>query len=285
MGKISLLETLKFATVFPIKNFRAVISRVALPALVGWAVFFASADLYISELRSYLGLPSDRSGSVILGLVAAGLLILLMLHAMLTSAVATLVMGTPLEGQPYFRAKKREWRLYAANLRVLLAVICLVAVAVAMQLLLGSFDAALISALANTLLFGGLFVLIVRCVFFAPAIVSIESSGPIVRRAMALSRGNFWRVSVIVLVLNLPGVLIENIGERLLRGVGVFPHATNYASLADILTVYSRILPGILALVSLAYLVNVTLMTIAAAAAYRDLNTKADNLFSRTGGI
>lgn len=271
LRKISLIETLKFAVVFPARNLKAVALRVALPALAGWAVLYASAYLYLSELRSYLGLPSDRSGSIILGLVAAGLLLLLLLHATLTSAVATLAMGRTEDGQSYFRAKRREWRLYAANLRVLLVIVFLVAAVIAVRLSLGDYDVALVAPLSNLVIVVGVFVLLARCVFLAPPIVSVEGSGPIVRRAAFLSKGNFWRISMILVILSLPGFLIEVVGEKVLRAVGIFPSVAGPTTFNDVLVIYSHILPGILVLVAIAYLVNVLLVTIASVAVYRQL--------------
>lgn len=247
--------------------------RVALPALAGWCVLYASAYLYLSELRTYLGLPSDRSGSIILGLVAAGLLLLLMLHAMLTSAIATLAMGGTSEGQYYFRAKRREWRLYAANLRVLLVMIFFIAAIVGIRPFLDGPSAMAIALLSNVAIVVVIFILLVRCVFLAPPIVSAENSGPIVRRALFLSKGNALRISLILVVLNLPGFLIEIAGERILRAIGIFPPIAGQVTLGDILTIYSHILPGILALVALVYLVNVVPVTIASVAVYRQLTS------------
>lgn len=248
-------------------------ARIFLPALIGWCVLYVSAYLYLSELLSFLGFPSDRSGSIVLGLVAAGFLTLLLLHAMLVTGVTTLAMHISEEGRPYFRAKRREWRLYAATLRIFLIGLAFVAVMLlARFLIVGANNDALISAF-NMSIVVGLFVLTIRCLFLAPAIVAMEPSGPIVRRAERLSRGIFFRIAAIVIILMVPGVAIETIGEAVLRWVGVFPAVVGEATLSAVALMYSHILPEILILVSLAYVVSAVLITIASTYVYRELSS------------
>jgi hypothetical protein len=252
----------------------AIVTRIALPALVGWGILYLSAYLYLSELLSFLGLPSERSGSIILGLVAAGFLALLLLHAMLVTSLTTLAMNVSEEGQPYFRAKRREWRLYAANLRILLVALAFIAVMfVARFLIIGASPNALLISVFNVFVAVGLFALAVRCVFLAPAIVAVEPFGPIVRRAELLSRGSILRIAAVVVILMLPSVAIETIGEMALRAVGVFPTIVGNASLSAVALMYSHILPEILVLVSLAYVAAAVLITIASTYVYRQLTS------------
>jgi hypothetical protein len=223
---------------------------------------------------SFLGFPSDRSGSIVLGLVAAGFLALLLLHAMLVTGVTTLAMHISEEGHPYFRAKRREWRLYAATLRILLVALVFVAVMLlARFLIVGARKDELLTFGFNTLVGVGLFALMIRCLFMASAIVAKEPSGPIVRRAVQLSYGNFFRIAAIVIILMVPGVAIETIGEAILRWVGVFPAIVGEATLSAVALMYSHILPEILILVSLAYVVSAALITIASTYVYRELSS------------
>jgi hypothetical protein len=272
LRKISVLKTLGYTFSFFAGNGSAVIARIFLPVLVGWCVLYVSAYLYLSELLSFLGVPSDRSGSLVLGLVAAGFLALLLLHAMLVMGVTTLAMHTPEDGRPYFRAKRREWRLYAATLRILLVGLAFVAVVLLLRfLVMGTNNDVLPISASNILIGVGLFALTVRCLFLAPAIVAMEPSGPIVRRAENLSRGNFFRIATVAVILIAPGVAIETIGEAILRGVGVFPAIVGEATLSAVALMYSHILPEILVLVTLAYVVSAVLVTIASTYVYREL--------------
>lgn len=235
-----------------------------------------SAHLYFFELLTFLGLPSDRSGSIILGLVAASMLLLLLLHAMLVMAVTALAMPSADESRRgYFQAKRKEWRLYAAYLRVLLVMVAVITTLVLLDVALVQFGTHQLSmSIVNILAALCLFAAIARGGFLAAPIVVVEPSGPIVRRSVELSRGNFWRVVVVVIAFVLLGILVEVGGEFLLRSAGVFPTFPPHAALRDVIAKYNAILPGILTLLLFAYLFSAVLLALASASAYRQLTSQ-----------
>ena len=120
MPHISISQALRFAFSFSYRNAAAIAARIALPAVVGWIAFYLSLFLYMKELVRYLNNPSDRIASLVLGLATAGLLVTLFLHTVMVASVTALALGREDGGWKYFRAARREWRLYAANLRLLL---------------------------------------------------------------------------------------------------------------------------------------------------------------------
>jgi hypothetical protein len=272
LQKISLITTLRFSFFFLSTEFGAIAARIALPALASWLVLYGSARLYLSELVAFLGLPSDRSGSVILGLLAAGLLGLLFLHAVLTLAVATFAASVPEKGWPRFGAKRAEWRLYAAYLRILFVLVVFVSAIIFLDIaFIRYLGEGATLFLFNIVIFASLSIILVRAGLLAAPIVVAEASGPIVRRSLSLSRGNSVRLFLLFVVLILPGVIFEICTEALLRYFHVFPTLPVHLTFLELVKTYDQILPGILAILMMAYLIVAVLLTLAAVSVYRQL--------------
>lgn len=272
LHKLSLTATLRFSFSFLFGNFGVIAARIALPALAAWLVLYGAAHLYLSELLSFLGLPSDRSGSIILGLLAASLLGLLLLHAMIAMAIAALAALAPESGWPYFRAGRREWRLYAACLRILLVLVVFVSALVFANMMIVPFAGGqTLFLLINFIIVIYPLVMLIRGGFLAAPVVVTEGPGPIVRRSLHLSWGNSGKITLLFVILVLPGVIFEVCTEALLRSLHVFPMLPQQATISDVVRTYNDILPGILVLLMLAYLLDVVLLTLASVSVYRQL--------------
>lgn len=275
MRKISLIATLRFSFRFFFTKFVAILARIALPAVASWLVLYGAARLYLSELMVFLGLPSDRSGSVILGLLAAGLLGLLFLHAVLTLAVATFAASaasSPEKGWPNFGAMRAEWRLYAAYLRILFVLVVFVSVIVFLDIALVRYlGEGITFFLFNIAIFVSLSIALIRASFLAAPIVVAEASGPIVRRSLFLSRGNSVRLFLVFVTLLLLGVIFEIFIETLLRSFHVFPTFPANLMFLELVKTYDQILPGALAILMVAYLLVAVLLTAASVSVYRQL--------------
>jgi len=269
---ISISQALRFAFSFSYRNAAAIAARIALPAVVGWIAFYLSLFLYMKELVRYLNNPSDRIASLVLGLATAGLLVTLFLHTVMVASVTALALGREDGGWKYFRAARREWRLYAANLRLLLVAGIWLG---AMQLLHFAAGWASLPAsfglVLDVIMAGGLGFLAVRVSSLVAPVSVGNTHGEILRRAWRLSAGNFWRLAAIVATLLLLGLVVEAVCEFALRAGGLIPPFPSSASLADYAAMYQEALPGILLVIGIAYLVSNILLTAARVSVYRQL--------------
>jgi hypothetical protein len=269
---VSISKALGFALSFSFRNAAAIAARIALPALAGWVVLYVSLFLYLKELAGYMSDPSDRIAGLVLGLAAAGLLVTLFLHSVIVAAVTALALGLEDGNWKYFHAAKREWRLYAANLRLLLVVGIWIGAVLAVE-----FAAAKLSwpvhlrVALDVVMAGGLGVLAIRAWFLAAPVSVARTQGRILRRAWQLSASDAWRLAAIVAVLLLTGFAIEMAGEFVMRAGGMIPPFPSPGSLADYVAVFRKVLPGFLIAVGVAYVVGNTLLTGARAYVYRRL--------------
>jgi hypothetical protein len=274
---ISVSKTLGFAFSFSVRNAAAIAGRIALPALVGWIAFYASIFLYLTELERYLNGPSDRIASLILGLATGGLLVTVFLHSVIVAAVAALALGLEDSGWKFFHIARREWRLYAANLRMLLVAAIWVGATQTLQFAAAKLSWPVQFGLAISLLTaGGLGLLAVRVWFLAAPVSVAKTKGQILRRSWRLSAGNAWRLAAIVAVLALTGFAVEATAEFVLHAGGLIPPLPDSASLADYAALYRKILPDVLIAVAIAYLIGSVLLTAARVYVYRRLTEQTE---------
>lgn len=272
MPRISITSALSFSLRFLFRNFVEIAVRIFLPALIGWVVLYVSLSLYLHELVRYLDNPSDRIASLILGLATGGLLLTLLLHSAIVTSVTELAMGVPSIGWKYFHAARREWRVYAAKLRFLVAVAVWVIalqflrIVVVKLLALSYFNGVILAVMAIGVLW-----LVVRLWFLLAPVSVADARGHVLRRAWRLSRGNFWRIASIVLFVLLVGMVIEIAGETVLRLGGFLAPFPSSGTLAGFARMYQMILPHALLAIGVAYLFVVTVLAGAAADVYRQL--------------
>ncbi len=272
MPPVSISKALGFALTFSFRNAAAIVARVALPALIGWIISYASFSLYLTEIERYLGSPSERIASVVLGLVAAGTLGTLFLHSVIVAAVTALVLGLEDGGWKFFHIARREWRLYAANLRLLLVAGIWVGALLAVQIAAAKLSwPPPFGLVLDLLMAGGLGLLGVRFWFLAAPLSVAETQGQILRRAMRLSAGNSWRIVAIMTVVLLVAFAVEQAGEVALRAGGLVAPFPSTGSFAGHVAMFYRILLGILVVVGVAYLVGIVLLTAARVYVYRQL--------------
>ncbi len=277
MPQVSISKALGFAFSFSFRNAVAIAARIALPALVGWIAFYVSLFLYLTEFQWYVVNPSDRVASLVLGLATAGLLVTLFLHSLIVAAVAALALGLEDDGWKYFHAARREWRLYAANLRLLLVAGIWVGAMQALQFAAVKLSwPALFGLVLDVLTAGGLGLLAVRVWSLVAPVSVAKTQGNILRRAWQLSAGNSWRLAVIVVVLLLTGLAVETAGEFAMRASGVYPPLPSSDSLAGYAAIYCKVLPGVLGVVGIAYLIGNVLLTAARVHVYRQLTERTE---------
>lgn len=272
MKPLSVADVVAFTARFCAGNFVAILSRVIVPAIIGWAILYFSFNAYLSELIRYLAAPSDRIGSLVLGLATAGLMAALFFHAVITAAVAGLALGQKEDGGwIYLRAARREWRLYAATLRVAVLGFAFVVIAIVAEIFLHN----LISSLwIKIILFAGLFAIFVRLGFLLPAISVAFADGPVVRRVLRFSQGHSGLIGLSTLLFIIPGLAAQFGGEYLMRGAGLVPSHPQVVSLIDMARLFQRFLPEFLAVLSLAYLVTAVLLTVSSVRVYHALSVE-----------
>jgi hypothetical protein len=180
-------------------------------------------------------------------------------------------------GWKYFRAARREWRLYAADLRLLLVAGIWVGAMQALQFAAVRLSwPAYFGVALDVLVACGLGLLAVRVWFLVAPVSVAKTQGQILRRAWQLSAGNFWRLAAITAVLLLTGLAVEAAGEFVMRASGIIPPFPNSALLADYAAIYRKVLPGILVVVGIAYLVSNVLLTAARVYVYRQLTERTE---------
>jgi hypothetical protein len=272
LAQVSVKDTLVFSFSFLFRNAARIAARIALPALAGWIAFYIAFFLYLTELERYLGNPSDRIASLVLGLATAGLLVTLFMHSIIVSAIASLALGLEEGGWKYFRVGRRVWRLYAADLRFMLVIAAFIT-----AMLVGEAAMSRFAAMAGYLWIAdiamgvGLYWLAVRFAFLIVPIAVAKRDGEILRRGWRLSSGHFWSITAITVVLVFPGFAVEFAGEFLMRLCGVFPELESSGSLASLVALYREILPAVLIAIGIGYLVAVVLLTAARVSVYRQL--------------
>lgn len=232
-------------------------------ALAGVSLYFSLSD-YLAELLAFLATPDPRVAARALGVLAAGAFFVMFCYTIAAVAIAELASGQTLRsGWFHLRTRRREWLLYAAYLRFLLFLVLLIGglsfVSAASAPVLGiSLD--LTAAVTLWLGVAG------ACWFFARAgflLAPMASKGEAVslRRTWTCSSENFWKLAAVIFALLLPGLVVQSIGEFVLRDWGSIPFDADKIPLAEYAQFVARTLPAWLAVFTLSSFVTLVLLT------------------------
>ena len=276
MAHISIRDTVVFSFSFFFWNAPRIAARIVLPALGGWITSYVALYFYLTELEKYLGSPSDRIASLVLGLATAGMLVTLLMHSIIVSSIASLALGLEESGWEVFRIGRREVRLYAANLRFILICAGFIVVMRMTEFGMARFAPSAGAVwIVDIVMGGGLCWLAVRLGFLIPPIAVAKREGEILRRGWRLSLGHFWSMAAIAVVLALPGFAVELAGEFVMQLCGISLQFDRYSSLASLVAAYRGILPNVLVAVGIGYVVAIILLTAARVSVYRQLVDQA----------
>jgi hypothetical protein len=278
LSRISVNHTLRFAFRFVFRDGAKIWPRVALPMVAGGIALYGALYLYLFELEHYLMRPNDRIASLVLGLATAGLLVTLFSHSVTTAAITSLALDREDRGWKYFCVSRRAWRTYAAYLRFLLLCAGFIAGVELFWLLLNQiWPTTVIDFGADASLLIGLAILAVRAGYLAGPVAAANDRGRVLREAWRLSSQHFWKLTVTVIVIAVPGFGIEAVCESLVRMASLAPPIVHDMPLSDLVANYRESLPAVVVAVGLAYAVSVVLLVAASAAAYRQItnNNKA----------
>jgi hypothetical protein len=267
----SIAEAASFAYGFFFRQFRETLTVALFPFCLAGLLLYAFLNGYLSKLLLFLSAPNPHAASLGLGLLAAGIFLSLFCYTVAIAAVAELVQGRQVVSRLFrFKAQRQEWRLYAAYLRflflltIIIASLSFLVIQVLPHL---SLSRTFAGASAAILGFIAACWLTVR-VGFLIAPLAAEKEGSILRRALQLSSRETLRISGLVILLVLPGLLIQTLGEYALRAWAEAPPVMEDIPVADYARFMERMLPGFLVVVSLSLFVTIVLLTAGAVAFY-----------------
>jgi hypothetical protein len=214
MDKIPVGATVARAYNFAFGQFFKILGIMWLP----WAIVAALGFLMFRQSTAFMtaaaGGGSPEAGSVLLLLIPF-YIVMIVLIAMQMVGITEEVLGRR-RGSPYFYFNiGRSLWLTAASFLLLMVAIILGGIAVgivvgllsALVLTAGA-GGALVAMLAIIAAYCGLIFVMVRLSFLiVPVVVAEDRMG--LPRAWALSRGNFWRIFVILLAVIGPAIILE----------------------------------------------------------------------------
>lgn len=240
---------------------------MVLPWLGGVLLLYGTLSLYFQRLTVFLNYPNDRTGSSVLGIVAGGVFLLLFLHCMICTTVTSVFLDKG-EKPVALRVRRREWRLYAAHLRILPFFVPVI-------FLLGHVRdivpyELLQMPLAIAVIVLAIFILSRICFLMTPISI-IYSQGAVLRRSWRLSSGNAVIFFLLSVVLIAPGVFLELCAEAGLRTVGSLPANVGSWPLAAVIALYTKFLPAMVCVISIVYLISTILFLAGQVAVYRQL--------------
>lgn len=271
--RVSALAVALFAYRFFVHRFWSVLRLLALPIIAAGLVLYVCVSLYLSELLRFLGAPDPRVASFALGILAAGIFLSLFCYAIAVAAITNLALGkTERRRWFHFGAERQEWRVYAAYMRFLL-LLGLVFISV---YLFSTYVGPLFAGMQNgvrwtltTLSILAVFGLTARVGFLVAPVVA-ASEGPVLRKAWQQSARDFWRNCALIILLIVPGLLVQIAGEYVLQFGSWAPRVAGNLSFADYTRVMGAMLGSFLVVVSLSSFVTIVLLTVGAVAAYQN---------------
>lgn len=264
-------DALAFAFGFFVRNLGVILRRLAAPGLLGCAALYVLLWGYCTQLTDFIGFPSEGLAGRVLGIAAAAILVMLLLHAIVVARVGELLAGRRDMAPAFLGIGTNAWRIYVADLRMVLA--------------FGAYEVVALFAINSLTRFGAppvvpfllsvaswlvLVWLLARGWFFlVPVSLDAQSEGILV---MSWRRSEGLLLPILLVLLVLVGVTLFLLGggELLLRAVGILSPVPARLSFTGAIGIYERNLWAFVLLVSLAYLVGTSLMTAARIKLYRD---------------
>ena len=273
MSSLRIGKTVSASFDFSARHLGEILKRIVLPAVLGGAILYVLALAYIAELDRFLVDHDQRSASLVLALAGGGFLALLFLHAVVVTAIISLILDKPREGGwRFFHVGLAEWRVYAGLLRLVVIAGILIVGGQGVRILLLRFGYdPLISYFSELFIFLAMIWIVIRIGFFVGPVGVDRKSGQIIGRSWEVSAGLFWRLFAIAILCILPGVLFYLLGEYILRATGAVQITESINSLVALASALHQMLFSLVMLLSATYLICTIILSAAAAFAYRAL--------------
>ncbi len=220
MNKIPLGQTIVFGYAFVASEFNSIVRICWMPSLLMVAVDYLLRRYTLFYTSESAGMGAALTDFFVL---TGAISLWLFSSSIMAVGVTRLAMRRSLEqGNIYFPLGWTELRMFAANIRYVLAMIMLflgaaIVSALVLSLAGAEFNQAgepqldgPVALLAYTLVaitFGYIVVSAVRLAFFLPAIVVTEDKG--LQRAYNATNGNVWRVLIVLVAVSAPLILVS----------------------------------------------------------------------------
>lgn len=255
-------QILQFCFVFTFRKFLISLRRVAIPLLVGGFSLYFLLSLYLSQLSVYLNHPTGSVGSRVLGIAAAGVLVMLFLHSMIVSSVVEIVLGRQISDRNFLGIKSCQWGLYVANLKLLLVAVLYISLLLGAQDFIGSGDfPAIINASLISIAVSPLIWFLVRAWFFLLPVCLEVGEDEALTKSWRASDGHFLSVIAIMIPILFVAAIFQGGGELFLRALHLIGPLRSSSSLAGDLALVQRYLKPIVILISGCYFLAVLLTT------------------------
>jgi hypothetical protein len=260
------LEIASAAYSIAIRKFFALAGCVLAPAIAIGVMLYFLLSAYLLELEGLLQTGSDRMAGRVLGIVAAGLLLIALFHSILTISVAELALGR--SDRPWFKLRLRlpEWREFGAMLRLLAVVLAWTIVVSVIAALAQS----VVSTLASSVMFSvavqfailiGIFLIVVRMGILNPWLVLTEK-GPVLRRAFGLTSHRTGQLCALMLILLFPGFACLAAAELIRYVWSAVPVGQSSVTLLSAVMQFRPMVPEFVAMFMPAYLVSAVLVSV-----------------------
>lgn len=219
MRRVPVVATIREAYLFIANHLGGVIGLIWVPmVMITVAQFFTFQRYYNAMLEYLAGGSATQLGPstlMLIGYIAAAVL----LYSVMLVAVVQLALGNRQGGViAHFAFGPLEWRLARAFFAYVgLMLVMGLSLTLVVSLLMGAGGGAKASqALASLVLMLGLIgsclVLVPRFLLSLPAL-AVSESGPLLRRAWALTQGNFLRLLAILVGLFLPLAILLGVAD------------------------------------------------------------------------
>lgn len=264
-------DALVFAFGFVFRNLGTILRRLAVPGVLGCITLYILLWGYCTQLTDFIGFPSEGLASRVMGIAAVAILIMLLLHAIVVARLGGLLVKQAAESAAFLGISATAWRIYAADLRLVLAS---GVYGVAILLAINGLNRLEAPPVLPTLLSAAGWLLLVwllaRCWFFlAPVSLRAQDEGVLVL-CWCQSQGLLFPMFLVLLLLSGAMLVLLAGGEFLLRAGGFLSPVPEALSFAGAIGFYERNLRPFVLLVSLVYLVGTSLMTAARVRLYQD---------------
>jgi hypothetical protein len=243
---------------------------------LGGVFFYFLLLVYLHQLEAYLEHPGGGNASRILGIAGFGSLVMLFLHSQLTSAVAGLLMKGG--RRSFLGIYSHEWRLFVANLQMLLIVCAYGCVVWTAHALANWLDLPPLGGWGlKLLLLAILFWMLVRAWFFLLPLCASTGEGETLLRSWQASRRHFWKIAGLLLLLGLVVAFANLLLQLLLGPFNVVPPLPGAMSIAAAIDMYQALLLPFVLLTSGTYLLAVILTTVGRIRLYQEVTGSANS--------
>jgi hypothetical protein len=272
-GPIGFLQqVLQYGVAIVFGRARVAFLRIAAFLVAGGLFFFVFLHLYLSQLSLYLDHPADEIGSRVLGIAAVSVLVMLFWHSMVVSSIVESVLGRKISGQSFLGIKKWQWRLYAANLKLVLIAGIYLCLFWTGYSLINKID------LINfaKVFFGVVFMVplvwfLIRSWFFLLSVCQEANEDEILLKSFKASAGYFWSAAAILVSIALITVALQEGAEFFLRLFHLIGPLKTGGTIAENLRLLRTYLGPIVILMAGGYFFTILLTTVVRIRAYNGI--------------